>query len=113
MGAWMVLEAYNDRILHHRYHLPGGKPTHADYHARQMAWMSACCPSWASPAVRLGRSQNMNPGTNGGIVGSVFYEVTRNEFDPQYEAVEPWSVGIPGLTMNLYATMPCTTHAQH
>ena len=42
-------------------------------------------------------------------MGSVFYEVTRNEFDPQYEAVEPWSVGIPGLTMNLYATVPCGT----
>jgi hypothetical protein len=47
---------------------------------------------------------------NGGIVGSVFYETTRNEFDSQYEAVEPWSTGIPGLTMNLYATVPCGTN---
>ena len=46
---------------------------------------------------------------NGGIVGSVFYETTRNEFDPQYEAVEPWSPGVPGLTMNLYATVACGT----
>ncbi|MCI0520541.1 MAG: IPT/TIG domain-containing protein [Chloroflexi bacterium] len=49
------------------------------------------------------------PGTNGGIAGTVFYETTRNELDKRYEAVEPWSMGIPGLTVNLYAPVPCGT----
>lgn len=47
------------------------------------------------------------PGTNGGIAGTVFYDTTRNELDPRYQAIEPWAVGIPGLTVNLYAAVPC------
>ena len=50
------------------------------------------------------------PGENGGIAGTVFYETTRNELDPYLQAVEPWSMGIPGLTMNLYAPVPCGTN---
>ena len=46
-----------------------------------------------------------DPGTNGGIVGSVVYDTTRNELDPQYVAIEGWSAGIPGMTVNLYATV--------
>lgn len=49
------------------------------------------------------------PGTNGGIAGTVFYETTRNELDARYQAVEPWSVGIAGLTVNLYAPVACGT----
>ncbi len=44
-------------------------------------------------------------GTNGGIAGTVFYDTTRNEIDPRYQAVEPWAPGIAGLTVNLYATV--------
>lgn len=51
------------------------------------------------------------PGTNGGIAGTVFYETTRNELEGYLQAVEPWSVGIPGLTLNLYAPVPCGTNA--
>ncbi len=51
-----------------------------------------------------------DPGTNGGIAGSVLYDTTRNELDPRYQAIEPWSVGIPNLTVNLYAPVPCGTH---
>jgi hypothetical protein len=51
------------------------------------------------------------PGTNGGIAGTVFYETTRNELEGYLQAVEPWSVGIPGLTLNLYAPVPCNPGA--
>ncbi|NTW98057.1 MAG: hypothetical protein HGB28_05850, partial [Oscillochloris sp.] len=45
---------------------------------------------------------------NGGIVGTVSYDTTRNELDPRYAAIEDWQVGIPGLTVNLYQPETCT-----
>lgn len=45
------------------------------------------------------------PGTNGGIVGSVLYDTTRNELDARLLAAEPWSAGVPNMTVNLYATV--------
>ncbi|MEO8137725.1 MAG: SdrD B-like domain-containing protein, partial [Betaproteobacteria bacterium] len=49
---------------------------------------------------------------NGGIVGTVSYDTTRNELDPRYAAVEDWQPSISDLTVNLYApaaaTLPCT-----
>ena len=33
---------------------------------------------------------------NGGIVGSISYDTTRNELDPQYAAAEDWQPGVPG-----------------
>jgi hypothetical protein len=49
-------------------------------------------------------------GTNGSIAGTVFYDSTRAEYDPSLAAVEPWSPGIPGLTLNLYEPVPCGTN---
>lgn len=48
---------------------------------------------------------------NGGIVGSVSYDTTRNELDPQYAASEDWQPGVPNVPVNLYATVDCGTHA--
>lgn len=45
------------------------------------------------------------PGTNGGIVGSVVYDVVRNELDAQYAAVEGLNPGIPNMRVNLYASV--------
>ncbi|NNJ11505.1 hypothetical protein EKD04_014300 [Chloroflexales bacterium ZM16-3] len=45
---------------------------------------------------------------NGGIVGTVSYDTTRNELNPREVAVENWQVGIPGLTVNLYKPQTCT-----
>ena len=42
------------------------------------------------------------PGENGGIVGIVYYDVTRAEEDPQYAAAEKWEPGIPRVVVNLY-----------
>jgi hypothetical protein len=48
---------------------------------------------------------------NGGIVGTVSYDTTRNELDPRYAAVEDWQPSISDLTVKLYlpapATLPC------
>jgi PKD repeat protein len=109
MGSWMVLEAYNDT-----YYTTG-----ITYQVENQPTPTTVLGDGVDVGVLpiLGQAGRLDwgvhkyeAGTNGGIVGSVFYEVTRNEFDSQYEAVEPWSVGIPGLTMNLYATVPCGTN---
>jgi len=48
-----------------------------------------------------------DPGTNGGIVGTVSYDTTRNELDPSYAAVEDWQPGVPNITVNLYKPVAC------
>ncbi len=47
---------------------------------------------------------------NGGIVGSISYDTTRNEFDPQYAAAEDWQPGVPDVPVELYATVDCGTN---
>ncbi len=44
---------------------------------------------------------------NGGIVGTVSYDTTRNELDPRYAAVEDWQPGISGLDVGLYKPVAC------
>jgi len=43
------------------------------------------------------------PGENGGIVGIVFNDVTRNELNARLEAPEDYEPGVPGAIVNLYA----------
>ncbi len=49
---------------------------------------------------------NIDP-RNGGIVGTVSYDTTRNELDAQYAFVEDWQPGISDLTVKLYETVDC------
>jgi hypothetical protein len=39
---------------------------------------------------------------NGGIVGTVSYDVTRNELNPRNAATEDWQPGVPDMTMQLW-----------
>ncbi|QNN51579.1 beta strand repeat-containing protein [Nocardioides mesophilus] len=48
---------------------------------------------------------------NGGIVGSLSYDTTRNELDPRYAAAEDWQPGISDLPVELHAPVDCGTHA--
>ena len=50
---------------------------------------------------------NASAGENGGIVGSISYDTTRNELDPQYAATEDWQPGVPNIPVKLYAPEPC------
>ena len=47
---------------------------------------------------------------NGGIVGSVSYDTTRNELDPQYAAAEDWQPGVSDIPVELYGTVDCGTN---
>ena len=42
------------------------------------------------------------PDENGGIVGTVQYDVTRNELNPRNAAAEDWQPGVPDMTMQLW-----------
>jgi uncharacterized repeat protein (TIGR01451 family) len=44
---------------------------------------------------------------NGGIVGTVSYDTTRNELNPQYAAVEDWQPGVSGVNVRLYEPVKC------
>ncbi len=48
---------------------------------------------------------------NGGIVGSISYDTTRNELDPQYAVSEDWQPGVPNVPVKLYAPVDCGTDA--
>lgn len=52
-------------------------------------------------ALWFGKS-TYGPGENGGISGVVYYDTTRAEDDPRYNAPEPWQPGIPRVQVNLY-----------
>jgi len=116
MNSWMVLEAYNDRyyttgVTYQVENQPA--PTTVPGNGVDVGLMPV-----------LGQSARLDWGVhgydaagtqgglrNGGIAGSVFYDTTRAEYDARYQGAEPWAPGIPGLTMNLYATVPCDTNS--
>ncbi|HEY7589436.1 MAG TPA: hypothetical protein VH723_00445 [Candidatus Limnocylindrales bacterium] len=104
-GYWTVLENYNDR-----------------YYTTGVTYQADTAPA----ATRLGAGVDVSmfnmdgipnrvdwgvlpyaPGSNGGIVGSVVYNLTRNELDARLAATEDYEPGIPGLTVNLYAPIAC------
>jgi len=108
MTSWMVLEAYNDRYY------TTGFTYQVDNQLEETTILGngvdvGFLPVLGQP-VRLDWGVHAyDIGENGGIAGSVFYDTTRNELDPRFQAVEPWSPGIPGLVMNLYEPVPCGT----
>jgi len=46
--------------------------------------------------------QPYGPTENGGVSGIVYYDTTRAEDDPRDNFAEPWSPGIPGVTVKLW-----------
>jgi uncharacterized repeat protein (TIGR01451 family) len=48
---------------------------------------------------------------NGGIVGTVTYDTTRNELDPRYAAVEDWQPSVSDLVVKLYRPVPVANPA--
>ena len=55
-----------------------------------------------------GASSPTPPGENGGIVGTVTYDTTRNELDPAQSATEDYQPGIPGIQVDLFKPVACT-----
>lgn len=115
MTQWLIMEAYAD----------GFHTTGISYYADNQVDANGD-PIWTTikgagvdvnvhPVIGLGGRidwgvQPYAPGENGGIVGTVSYDTTRNELDPSYAAIEDWQPSISNLTVELYAPLACGTH---
>ncbi|MDI6693903.1 MAG: SdrD B-like domain-containing protein [Anaerolineales bacterium] len=104
MGSWMILEAYNDR-----YYTTG-----VTYQVENQPTETTVLGNGVDVGILpiLGQTGRLDwgvrpyaPGTNGGIVGTVFYDTTRNELDARYQAVEGWAPGIPDMRVNVWEAL--------
>ena len=113
MTQWLVMEAYND------LYYTTGVTYQADNQPTPTTVLGAGVDVSTLPIIGLsGRmdwgvhsydangTNGVDP-QNGGIVGTVSYDTTRNELDPRYAAVEDWQPGVSGLTVDLYAPVDC------
>jgi hypothetical protein len=108
MTSWMVLEAYSDIY----------RTTGVTYQASNQPEETTVLGPIVDVGVLPILSQRgrldwgvkfYEPGINGGIAGTVFYDTMRAEDDARYAGAEPYQPGVPDLTVNLYATVPCGT----
>ena len=98
---WTVMEAYNDRyhttgVTYQVSNQPAQTTTRGggvDIHVLPIIGQSARIDWGVVPYKK---------GENGSIAGTVFYDVTINELDARIAAVEDWSSGVPGITLNVY-----------
>ena len=106
MTQWLVMEAYADTFY------TTGITYQADNQSEPTTVLGAGVDVNVHPVIGLGGHLDWgvkayDPGTNGGIVGTVSYDTTRNELDPRYAAIEDWQPSIAGLTVDLYASVEC------
>lgn len=106
ISNWMVLEAFNTRFK------TTGVTIQAENEPTPTTYLGAGVDLSVLPVIGLTGSvdwgvQPYTGGENGGIVGTVTYDTTRNELDPADAATEPYQPGIPGLTTHLYKPIYC------
>jgi uncharacterized repeat protein (TIGR01451 family) len=106
---WLVEEVYSDQFK------TTGVTYQADNQPSETTVLGAGVDISVLPIIGLGGRVDWGvkayaPGENGGIVGTVSYDTTRNELDPRYAAVEAWQPGVPDLTVDLYAPVDCGTN---
>ncbi len=101
LGQFLILEAY-----HSGYHTTGAtwklnnETTSVTHTTDQVDWN-------VLNIFGLGGTFDVGvlpyaPNANGGIVGTVSYDVTRNELNPRNAAAEDWQPGVPNVTMQLW-----------
>ncbi|MEZ5409249.1 MAG: choice-of-anchor D domain-containing protein [Acidimicrobiales bacterium] len=114
MTQWLVMEAYND------LYYTTGITYQADNQPQPTTVLGAGVDVSTLPVIGLsgridwgvhsydarGTTNGLDP-RNGGIVGTVSYDTTRNELDPRYAAVEDWQPGVSGLVVDLYEPTAC------
>jgi SdrD B-like protein len=117
LTQWIVMEAYND------LYYTTGVTWQADNQPEPTTVLGAGVDVSVLPIIGLaGRmdwgvhaydatgTNGVDP-QNGGIVGTVSYDTTRNELDPAFAAVEDWQPGVSNLPVNLYSPVDCGTNA--
>ena len=107
MGNFLVEEVYNDRFQ------TTGVTFQADNQPNETTILGTGVDINFLPIIGLSAriDWGVKPyanGTNGGIVGTVTYDTTRNELDPRFAFTEDYQPGIPNFTVKLYKPIPCT-----
>jgi uncharacterized repeat protein (TIGR01451 family) len=115
MTQWLVMEAYDD------LHYTTGVTYQADNQPLPTTILGAGVDVSVHPIIGLSGTldwgkhnydasgaNGIDP-RNGGIVGTVSYDTTRNETDPRYAAVEDWQPSIADVTVWLFAPVACGT----
>ena len=116
LGEWNVMEAYNDSfyttgITYQADNQPTPttiKGAGVDLSVLPVIGLSATVDWGVHNYDATGRN-GIDP-RNGGIVGTVSYDTTRNELNPQYAVSEDWQPGVPDLPVELNATIDCNTN---
>ena len=103
---WLVEEAYADGLQ------TTGITYQADNQPTETTILGQGVDVNLHPVIGLGGRLDWgvkayDPGTNGGIVGTVTYDTTRNELDSSQSVTENWQPGISGLKVDLYAPVDC------
>ncbi len=111
LGSFLVEEVYNDRFQ------TTGVTFQSDNMPNEKTILSAGVDINFLPIIGLSARIDWGvkpyaPGTNGGIVGTVTYDSTRNETDPRFATTEDYQPGIPNFTVKLYQPVPCGTSTQ-
>jgi SdrD B-like protein len=118
LTQWTVMEAYSDLFY------TTGVTWQADNQPEPTTVLGAGVDVSVLPIIGLagrmdwgvhaydatGASNGLDP-RNGGIVGTVSYDTTRNELDPAFAAVEDWQPGVSDLPVDLFMPVPCGTNA--
>jgi hypothetical protein len=102
LSKWLVLEAFDTRYE------STGVTVRADNDPTPLTFTGNAVDISVLPVLGLGGTidwavQRYKPKTNGGIVGTISYDTTRNELNPADSVTEPYQPGIPGIPVKLYA----------
>ncbi len=103
---WLVEEAYADGFM------TTGITYQADNQPEETTILGQGVDVNVHPVIGLGGRLDWGvkayaAGTNGGIVGTISYDTTRNELDPSYAAIEDWQPSISNLKVDLFAPVAC------
>ncbi|HZC73121.1 MAG TPA: IPT/TIG domain-containing protein, partial [Jatrophihabitans sp.] len=107
MSKWLVLEGFNTRYQ------TTGITYKAENESKATTKLGGLVDVNFLPIIGLGGEidwgvQPYDRGTNGGIVGTVTYDTTRNELDPADAATESYQPGIPDVPVRLHVPVRCT-----
>ena len=114
LGKWLVLEGFNTRYR------TTGITYQGENDPKPTTQLGSMVDVNFLPIIGLGGEIDWGvepypAGSNGGIVGTVTYDTTRNELDPADAVTEAYQPGIPGINVHLYLPIPCdsNTPADH
>lgn len=115
LGEWLVMEAYSDSfyttgVTYQADNQPTPttvKGAGVDVGVLNIIGLGGRM-DWGVHAYDPTGANHVDP-RNGGIVGTVSYDTTRNELDPQYAVSEDWQPGVSGIPVELWTPVPCGT----